>query len=282
MCFSQMIPIYLSPERTVKKCVIKSTKILKTLGNGCVATNCPWIFWKLITWYLPPRNKIVNDIDICINDVRIERVYVTKFLGIQIDLQLNWKKHIDYICKKLSKCVGIIAKARKKLYKSSLITLYYSFAYPYFIYCNHVCVNTFKTSLEKVVLVQKKLIRIITCSPYRAHAGPLLFANRIMTLSDINIYMTGIFMYQWAHKNIPNIFQNFFHTNRAFHSHDTRHADDLCVPNHRIEIRKCSMKAHGVQVWNDIPDEIKASSSIDMFKRKFRSFLIGRRLTILV
>ena len=96
-----------------------------------------------------PRNKIVNDIDICINDVRIERVYVTKFLGIQIDLQLNWKKHIDYICKKLSKCVGIIAKARKKLYKSSLITLYYSFAYPYFIYCNHVCVNTFKTSLEK-------------------------------------------------------------------------------------------------------------------------------------
>ena len=60
-----------------------------------------------------PRNKIVNDIDICINDVRIERVYVTKFLGIQIDSLLNWKKHIDYICKKLSRYVGIIAKARK-------------------------------------------------------------------------------------------------------------------------------------------------------------------------
>ena len=142
--------------------------------------------------------------------------------------------------------------------------------------------NTFKTSLEKMILVQKKLIRIITCSPYRAHTGPLLFANRIMTLSDINLYMTGIFMYQWAHENIPNIFQNFFHTNRAFHSHDTRHTNDLCVPNHRIEIRKCSMKVHGVHVWNDIPDEIKASSSIDMFKRKFRYFLIDRRLTILV
>ena len=42
------------------------------------------------------------------------------------------------------------------------------------------------------------------------------------------------------------------------------------------------MKVHGVQVWNDIPDKIKASSSVDMFKRKFRSFLIDRRLTILV
>ena len=26
-----------------------------------------------------------------------------------------------------------------------------------------------------------------------------------------NIYMTGIFMYQWVHKNIPNIFQNFWY-----------------------------------------------------------------------
>ena len=158
-----------------------------------------------------PRNKIVNDIDICINDFRIERVYVTKFLGIQIDSQLNWKKHIDYICKKLSICVGIIAKARKKLYKSSLITLYYSFAYPYFIYCNHVWGNTFKTSLEKMVLVQKKLIRILTCSPYRAHTGPLLFVNRIMTLSDINIYIWQVYSCTNGHiKIFPIYFKTFF------------------------------------------------------------------------
>ena len=31
------------------------------------------------------KKQNVNDIDICINDVRIKRVYVTKFLGIQID-----------------------------------------------------------------------------------------------------------------------------------------------------------------------------------------------------
>ena len=85
-----------------------------------------------------PRNKPIDDIDVKILDVQIQRVYVTKFLGVQIDSQLTWKKHIEYTCKKLSKCVGILCKARKKLYKSTLISLYYSFAYPYFIYCNHV------------------------------------------------------------------------------------------------------------------------------------------------
>ena len=81
-----------------------------------------------------PRNKIVDDINVKFCDNVIERVYVTKFLGVQIDSQLTWKTHIEYTCKKLSKSVGIISKARKKLYRSSLITLYYAFAYPYFAY----------------------------------------------------------------------------------------------------------------------------------------------------
>ena len=39
-----------------------------------------------------PRNKIVDSIDIKINNTSIERVYSTKFLGVHIDSQLSWKK----------------------------------------------------------------------------------------------------------------------------------------------------------------------------------------------
>ena len=136
----------------------------------------------LKTHYLifTPRNKKVNDINLCTNKVAIGQVYVTKFLGVQIDSQLNWKNHNEYTCKKLSKCISILSKARRKLQKSSLISLYYSFAFPYFIYCNHVWGSTYQTNLNNVVLVQKKSIRIITCSPFRAHTEPLLMANRLI------------------------------------------------------------------------------------------------------
>ena len=70
-----------------------------------------------------PRNKLIDDIDVKILDVQIQRVYVTKFLGVQIDSQLIWKKHIEYTCKKLSKCVGILCKARKK-YINLLLSAY--------------------------------------------------------------------------------------------------------------------------------------------------------------
>ena len=55
-----------------------------------------------------PRNKTVHDIDVKIHGVHIERVYATKFLGVIIDSKLTWKPHVEYICKKLSICVGII------------------------------------------------------------------------------------------------------------------------------------------------------------------------------
>ena len=47
-----------------------------------------------------PKNKVIDDVDIRINNDKIENVYVTQFLGVHIDSHLNWKKHIDYICKK--------------------------------------------------------------------------------------------------------------------------------------------------------------------------------------
>ena len=113
-----------------------------------------------------PRNKQVENLNIKIQNTNIERVSVTKFLGVMIDAQLSWKCHIEYTCKKISKCLGVILKARKKLNKSVLLNLYYSFAYPYFIYCNHVWGNTYPTNLNKMIVLQKKLIRIVTCSPY--------------------------------------------------------------------------------------------------------------------
>ena len=64
-----------------------------------------------------PRNKKVNDINLYISNVPIGRVYGMKFFGVQIDSQLSWKNHIEYTCKKLSKCIGILSKARKKTTK---------------------------------------------------------------------------------------------------------------------------------------------------------------------
>ena len=214
-----------------------------------------------------------------INNEKIERVYVTKFLGVQIDAQLNWKRHIEYTCKKISKCIGILAKARKVLYKPCLINLLCTFAYPYFIYCNYWG-NAYQTNLEKIIIVQKRLLRLITGSPFCAHTEPLFVANRILTFQEINEFTIGVFMFRSQNGDLPESFYNYYQIHKDVHGRETRNADALYVPYGRLDIRKTSVRIYGADVWNSIPTYIQRSESITILKHRLRRYLIDRKLMV--
>ena len=192
-----------------------------------------------------PRNKQVENLNIKIQNTNIERVSVTKFLGVMIDAQLSWKCHIEYTCKKISKCLGVILKARKKLNKSVLLNLFYSFAYPYFIYCNHVWAIHLLLISIKWLCCRKKLIRIVTCSPYRAQNKPSLVANNVLSINEINVCIVGIFMYNYCHDHLPNLFDGFFQRINEVHDRNTRQSNELHVKFARTDVRKFSLRIHG-------------------------------------
>ena len=55
-------------------------------------------------------------------------------MGVIFDKKLNWQKHIDYVCTKLSKTAGIIFKLRKKVPRTVLLLIYNSLAASYIRY----------------------------------------------------------------------------------------------------------------------------------------------------
>ena len=67
---------------------------------------------------------------------------MTKFLGVYVDEHLTWKHHISFICKQISKSVGIISRSRFYLSSKTKLTLYYALIYPYITYCNSTWSST--------------------------------------------------------------------------------------------------------------------------------------------
>ena len=47
-------------------------------------------------------------LDVKIDDSVVEQVSSHKILGVVIDSQMNYKSHIDELCKKLSKRIGLL------------------------------------------------------------------------------------------------------------------------------------------------------------------------------
>ena len=81
------------------------------------------------------KKSVTFTSEIYINHDALKRVYSKNFLGIIIDSKLTWKEHINHIRNKISKALGILYKSRKIFKVSTLLTIYYSFVYPYLIYC---------------------------------------------------------------------------------------------------------------------------------------------------
>ena len=65
---------------------------------------------------------IVSD-TITLDNIAVQQVEVTKFLGVLLDQHLSWKYHINHVAKKVSKTIGIISKARFFLSSKSLLSL---------------------------------------------------------------------------------------------------------------------------------------------------------------
>ena len=107
-------------------------------------------------------NKKCNDtMNIFMKDCLINRVQVTKFLGVMIDEALNWKSHILYIKTKLSKNIAILYKTKNYFEPNVLRMLYCSLILPYLLYCIEIWGNTYKTNLQSLVITQKKADRLL-------------------------------------------------------------------------------------------------------------------------
>ena len=79
--------------------------------------------------------KIDKHAAIKMNGVFLQRTNSLKYLGVSIDHKLNGTQHIANVRNKVSKGIGIMYRARNYLTKNNLKSLYFSYIYPYLIYC---------------------------------------------------------------------------------------------------------------------------------------------------
>ena len=219
------------------------------------------------------KKRLSYNAHVVLNGSPIEKVKCTKFLGIFIDDELSWKYHVNHISTKVSKMVGIMAKARYHLSLKLLLTLYNTMIYPYLTYCNVIWANTYSTRLSSIFMLQKKIVRIITFSNYTEESRPLFKSLKILDIYELNTYLTGILMYWYYHGNLPAYFINFFVQNESIHSYNTRSAIKIHIEFKRTNYAKFSLRCKGTTLWNGLPVDVKNIDSFTGFKKGLKFYI---------
>ena len=115
------------------------------------------------------NRKNIDNVCISMNNSIIIRVRATIFLGVNIDEKLTWKYHISLVRSKLAKTVGILYRVRHLLNRSALFILYCSQFLPYLTYCAEIWGNTYKSNIQCIFLLQKKIVGIVYGANFKGH-----------------------------------------------------------------------------------------------------------------
>ena len=216
-----------------------------------------------------------NKFNIILDNIILERVDRTKFLGLIIDENLTWKYHIDGLTKTISRNCGVLNKLKHYKPERILFTLYCTLILPYINYSILVWGKTCKMYLDKILKLQKWAVRTISKSHYRCHSNPLFSRLKILNVHVYDTYTLelGTF-YKHRTNKLPNTFDNYFVKHVDVHNYHTRNANNYSLSKNKKAFSDRTIRSSGPILWNSLNENIKQSKSAMHFKNKLKAELL--------
>ena len=212
--------------------------------------------------------------NIIFDETPLKQVQNSKFLGIVIDENLSWKPHVNNVCNIISRNIGMINKLKHFFPQTILKSLYYAIIYPYLSYGILAWGYASRTLTDRILLLQKKALRIICNTDYLAHTEPLFLSNNILKFNEIYSLQLGIFMFLLNNNKLPHIFDTMFQRNQHFHNYPTRQSGSYHLPKTRTLFANHIFTFAGPKLWNSLPPSLTQLKSIHSFKRKLKRSLL--------
>jgi len=219
-------------------------------------------------------NQVIEQIG---NNKNIDTV---KFLGIHLDENLTWKKHISAIATKISRSLYAINRAKKFLPFTALKLLYLALIQSNIQYGIMAWGNSLHT--KQLQLMQKKAIRIICNKPYKAHTDPLFKHCKLLKIGDIYNVSTSLFMHDYVHNpdRLPNSFKNIY--KMTCNQIVTRQKLSIKRTKPRTNFSERLTKHSLPIVWNRLDDNLKQLHKRGEFKKTITSKLLSEYTEVVV
>ena len=153
------------------------------------------------------KNTILNP-KLFIANNEIEGGDYFNFLGLELHHTLKWNKQLSCISLKISKSTGLLHKLKSEYPTSILKSIYNTLILSNINYC----ILSWGSQIDKLYLLQKRAIRNISKSDFRAHTEPLFKQHNILKVHDIHYMAILKFYSKLINDNLPNYYEALLHS----------------------------------------------------------------------
>ena len=229
------------------------------------------------TYMLFTTKNVESDPLIKLNDAFLKREKTFKYLGVFLDENLKYQKHIENVCNGMARLCGVTYQFQNHLNLISAKNIYYACIYSKLTYCICVYGGIFQCTQrgKRLINLQERAVKNLF-SPFCNKNICIFKQTNLLKLKDIHVLYMGIYMYKILNQNLCPTLQSNLDLIYPNHNHDTRGRENLVLPFPRVETLRINFKYQCNDIWNKIPSEIKSSKSLKSFKRELTSYLINK------
>jgi hypothetical protein len=204
------------------------------------------------THYVEFRTKNYYQVETTVKYEHKDISTATKFLALIINETLSWNQHIDQIATKLCSACYALRNLKHNVPQSKLRTIYYANI--------HSILGGRSSNANRLFILQKKIVRIITNSRVRESCREALKNMQIMTLYSQYIFSLILFTFKNKHLFTPN---------NEIHKYKTKNDTNL----HITKFYK-GRYISGSKAFNHLPRHIEIlSNDMKSFKTPLKRFL---------
>ena len=237
--------------------------VLNWFYNNCLKAN-PAKFQFIVL------GKNFGKICLNINGSKIQSKKSVTLLGIEIDNRLNFLEHISAMTKKINLKTRSLARIRTFLSQKKAEILGSSFVMCLYFYCPLIWMFTSKKGYNMISRSHYRLLRVLYKN-YDLTYPQILELHNLEDIHTTQLKFLMIEVYKSLNSLNPKFTWSLFETKELAIS--LRCGASLLLPPARTTFYGLnSLLFRGALTWNLLPNYLKQSPSLDMFKANIKLF----------
>lgn len=219
-------------------------KELHNVNDWCIANKLVINYDKTyqVLFKAPNKNYDPQNFNLNMGNTLLKSITSTKFLGIELDSNITFSKHLLNLSRKLNLCLIMMRAIRPYLDEKTMVNIYYTFFYPHLIYGIEFWGHSSNTSLKHIQTLQNKALRIISKKKPREN-----IQSKYLDLKIMNIGM--LFKYRILRLLLKSYDIEYLISLKPNHAHFTRYTGLIKIQaNNRRGER--SLLSSGIALFN--------------------------------
>lgn len=205
---------------------------------------------------------------------KIQIVSHFKYLGVTLDSQLSFKKHIKQVCNTVKFNLRNFRHIRNQLPLDAAKLYMHSMIFSHFTYCITSWSQTGKTILAPLQTLYKQTLKVLDKKPSGYHYCNIIQKHKLLTFDNFMCFNNVCLVYRVINNLAAPPLKEFIlllsDSRRTTRANSRGHC---AVQHRRTEFGRSAFSIRASKYWNSVPNEIRDISSFTCFKYKIKLWL---------